>query len=259
MSANKRRLFIILNIVLQWINPLQAKEQNKMDLCQEISFENKSYVGCVIDPELYEFHLKQSMSYKPASAYLKELVKKQNNQTGLSNIDDVEIVMNAGMYLPDMSPVGLYIEKGKVKKRINRNKGSGNFHMLPNGVFYIDNNKPAILDTESYVAQRIAPEYASQSGPMLVIRRKIHPFFQKDGKSRKIRNGVGITEDNKVIFVISKDSVSFGQFARLFLFRYKCSMALYFDGTISALFSKTTVPVGGYFPVGPYIVVQRRR
>ena len=44
---------------------------------------------------------------------------------------------NAGMYHPDYRPVGLYIENGRELVRANTKPGPGNFHMKPNGVFYV--------------------------------------------------------------------------------------------------------------------------
>ena len=45
--------------------------------------------------------------------------------------------MNAGMFQPDLSPVGLYIENGVSQSRIVTSDGPGNFGLLPNGVFCI--------------------------------------------------------------------------------------------------------------------------
>src|SRR5262249_17922031 len=45
---------------------------------------------------------------------------------------------NGGMYHEDSSPVGLYVEQGRELVRANTNAGPGNFHMKPNGVFYVN-------------------------------------------------------------------------------------------------------------------------
>ena len=54
--------------------------------------------------------------------------------------------MNAGMYHEDYSPVGLYIEGGKLLTRANTRPGRGNFHMKPNGVFWIDGARVGVTD-----------------------------------------------------------------------------------------------------------------
>jgi uncharacterized protein YigE (DUF2233 family) len=47
----------------------------------------------------------------------------------------LDFAMNGGMFRPDLTPVGLYIEDGKVLRRAVSQAGPGNFGMLPNGVF----------------------------------------------------------------------------------------------------------------------------
>ena len=46
--------------------------------------------------------------------------------------------MNAGMFGEDLKPIGLYVEDGVQAKRLNRRDGYGNFHLKPNGVFYVN-------------------------------------------------------------------------------------------------------------------------
>ena len=81
------------------------------------------------------------------------------------------------MYHPDNSPVGLYVEDGRELARVNTNAGPGNFHMRPNGVFYVTGEVAAIVETRSFIKQNLRVEFATQSGPMLVIDGKIHPRF----------------------------------------------------------------------------------
>ncbi len=46
------------------------------------------------------------------------------------------MLMNGGMYQADLSAVGLYVEDGVESKNISTKGGWGNFHLLPNGVFW---------------------------------------------------------------------------------------------------------------------------
>lgn len=55
--------------------------------------------------------------------------------------------MNGGMYKPDNSPLGLYIEATKVITPLNRKSGIGNFYLKPNGVFYITIDSQANICT----------------------------------------------------------------------------------------------------------------
>ena len=140
--------------------------------------------------------------------------------------------MNGGMFEPDNSPKGLYIENFKILHPIDTSTGNGNFYLPPNGVFYITrNNKPEITETKKFVPS-LDIKYATPSGPMLLINGKINPAFQQHSKNLNIRNGVGILENGEVIFAMSKKEVNFYDFAALFK-EMGCQDALYLDGFVS--------------------------
>jgi len=128
----------------------------------------------------------------------------------------VAFAMNAGMYDQDGRPIGLAIAEGKQKHPINRRKGGGNFHLMPNGVFQVRSDGSAQIVTSDKWTASPDVRLATQSGPMLVINGKVHPAFDPDGSSRFIRNGVGIAASGRPVFVISDDAVSLGKFARFF-------------------------------------------
>lgn len=140
--------------------------------------------------------------------------------------------MNGGMYKRDCSPVGLYVEKGRVITPIDKSEGAGNFYLKPNGVFYLRKDSlAAITVSESYV-QSSDVKFATQSGPMLVIDGKVHKKFNKDSQNSQIRNGVGILPDGRVLFALSKVPVTFYDFSMFFI-NNGCSNALYLDGYVS--------------------------
>lgn len=158
----------------------------------------------------------------------------------LAEKDDVlSFAMNAGMYHDDRSPVGYYVEGGEPQKSLNTNDGPGNFHMKPNGVFYVSSNgKVGVADTDRFIAnQSLLFKYATQSGPMLVINGEIHPRFIRDSDSRKRRNGVGVSDAGNVVFVLADSPVNFYDFARYFRDVLKTPNALYLDGTISRIYA----------------------
>ncbi|MGO9136034.1 MAG: phosphodiester glycosidase family protein [Methylovirgula sp.] len=161
--------------------------------------------------------------------------------------------MNAGMYAPDLQPVGLYIEDREEIHAVNQRSGSGNFHLKPNGVFYFGGRSAGVMETSAFVRSGLKPEFATQSGPMLLINGKIHPQIQADGTSQKIRNGVGVRDDHIVIFVISDDPVTFYRFATLFRDRLGCPNALYLDGSVSSLFAPGLGRADGLRQIGPMI------
>lgn len=166
----------------------------------------------------------------------------------------VAVAMNAGMYHSDLSPVGLYVENGQELKRINTQNGPGNFHMKPNGVFYVSGREAGVLETGRYLRLKPKADFATQSGPMLVIDGQIHPKFSEAGISRKIRNGVGIRDGRTVVFAISNAPVTFGEFAHLFRDELGCANALFLDGTISSLYAPSLGRTGvSLLPLGPIV------
>ena len=167
----------------------------------------------------------------------------------------VAFAMNAGMFDEAGRPIGLAIVGGKPVHKINLRAGGGNFHLKPNGVFFVlAGGKPAIFASGRIPEFRAPPELATQSGPMLVIDGKLHPAFDRDGSSRYIRNGVGVTAGGKALFVISQDPVSFGKFARFFRDGLKTPNALFFDGAVSSLWDPANGRQDSHALLGPVIV-----
>jgi uncharacterized protein YigE (DUF2233 family) len=161
--------------------------------------------------------------------------------------------MNAGMFDDRLKPIGLYVEHGETKKKLNRRNGYGNFHLKPNGVFLIENGKAAVMETEAFARSGRKPDFATQSGPMLVINGKIHPKFSESGTSAKVRNGVGVTAAGEVVFALSENAVTFHEFARLFRDVLETPNALFLDGTISSIYSTDLRRNDGYLPLGPMV------
>jgi uncharacterized protein YigE (DUF2233 family) len=170
----------------------------------------------------------------------------------------IAFAVNAGMFDDAGRAIGLLVEDGREIKAINRRKGSGNFHLLPNGVFLVrTDGTAAVVTSEEYKpADDIA--FSTQSGPMLLIDGKLHPKFDPDGESRYIRNGVGIAPDETATFVISNEPVSFGKFARFFRNRVQAEDALYFDGSVSSLWDPAAGRQDSFVKLGPIVVVYRR-
>lgn len=162
----------------------------------------------------------------------------------------LDFAMNAGMYKKDNSPQGLYIEKQKVLVPLDTTKAAGNFYLKPNGVFYFTKKKTAVICTTQDFRNNEKIEYATQSGPMLLIDGQIHPEFKKGSANVNIRNGVGILPDGKIIFVLSKKEINFYDFANYFK-SLGCRNALYLDGFVSRAFipSENWIQTDGNFGV----------
>ena len=142
---------------------------------------------------------------------------------------------NAGIFMEDLRPLGLYVEDGKVLRKLStRQIGYGNFYMQPNGVFLIDESGAAIRSTEQYPAhaQSHTVRFATQSGPMLVINKQINPSFPSNSENRRIRNAVCVIDKSTVVLSLAEEPVTFMEFAQ-HLQASGCLDALYMDGSIS--------------------------
>jgi uncharacterized protein YigE (DUF2233 family) len=184
-------------------------------------------------------------------AYLSALPRDLEGGTGR-----LLFATNAGMFDSKLKPVGLYVERGRELVHVNIKSGNGNFHMKPNGIFYISGGNAAVAETQSFLKQRPQADLATQSGPMLVLDGSLHPRFNRGSSSLKLRSGVGVRADGKVIFAISREAVSFDSFARLFRDGQKCPNALFLDGgSASSLGAPTLNHSSNAMPVGPMLAV----
>jgi len=182
-------------------------------------------------------------------------VRSFGEVAGQLDVDRVAFGMNAGMFDEEGRAIGLATPTHGSGHPLNLRDGPGNFHMKPNGVFMVlAGGRPAIFESDKIPEFRAAPRLATQSGPMLVIDGELHPRFEPDGRSRYIRNGVGVTADGKALFVISQDLVSFGKFGRFFRDALKTPNALYFDGSVSSLWDPANGRQDSHVPLGPMII-----
>ena len=166
----------------------------------------------------------------------------------------LDFAMNAGMYQPDLSPVGLYVEDGRQVTPLITSDGPGNFGLLPNGVFCIGPTRFSVVESRAFARKPPPCRYATQSGPMLVIAGKLHPLFKSASPSLHIRNGVGVSKDGSTAyFAISNRAVNFAAFARLFRDGLHTPNALYFDGSVSRLMAPELRRSGAGFAIGPMV------
>jgi uncharacterized protein YigE (DUF2233 family) len=221
--------------------------------CQDVSQAGTSYVVCTINLRTTSLKL----HWKNANGEPYGTVGALARTIGRSG-GPVVMAMNAGMYRGDGSPVGLYVENGQQLVKANTAPGPGNFHMKPNGVFYFSDQDAGVMDTARYLKTKPKADFATQSGPMLVIDGKLHPRFSEHGQSLKIRNGVGVRDAQTVIFAISNDVVSFGDFAKLFRDTLKCPNALFLDGSISSVWAPSAGRSDELWPAGPIISAKAR-
>jgi uncharacterized protein YigE (DUF2233 family) len=192
--------------------------------------DDSRFISFTVDPKTSDIELfwKNDKS---------EIIKNfQNLKNFIENKGKhLRFAMNAGMFMEDYSPLGLFVQKQKTIRKLNTATGTTNFYMKPNGVFYITTNKIARICKTSAYADDGTVNFATQSGPMVLIDGNINSEFKKGSQNINIRNGVGILPNNRVIFVISIDLVNFFDFAEYFKNK-GCTNALYLDGAVSEMY-----------------------
>jgi uncharacterized protein YigE (DUF2233 family) len=216
-----------------------------------MEYERAAYTVCEVDLRRHTGRLHWNRPDGTRYAYFSALPRDLENGGGR-----LLFATNAGMFDSNLKPVGLYVEQGKELVHANTKSAKGNFHMKPNGIFYISAGTAAVAETQAFLKQRPQADLATQSGPMLVTDGRLHPRFKRGSTSLKLRTGVGVRADGKVIFAISQEAVSFDSFARLFRDGQKCPNALFLDGGIaSSVFAPGLNRSGNVLPLGPMLAV----
>ena len=223
--------------------------------CTSEQFEDTPLTHCTADPALHSIHLvNHDSSGKPFGRMDAVAAARP------ADAPRVAFAVNGGMYDPEGAAVGYYVEEGERLHGLNRNEGPGNFHLLPNGVFF--GNAASgwqVLSTQAFAdTVKDRPDFGTQSGPMLVIDGELHPAFDADGESLAVRNGVGVDAAGRAHFVISEAPISFGKFARYFRDVLNTRNALFLDGNVSQLWDPARGRMDSDRRIGPVIVVERR-
>ena len=169
----------------------------------------------------------------------------------------VRMAMNGGIYDKAYAPLGLYIENGQKKVAVNRASGGGNFFIKPGGVFYLRGQHAGIVSLDKLKSTK-GMDYAVQSGPMLIENGVINWRLKPSASSRKLRNGVGLTEQGKVVFMLSERETNFYDFACYAKSRLNVRQMLYLDGTISKMYQQGGSIPWQYHPFVSMITVEQR-
>ena len=220
------------------------------------AFEGQNYrvVHLDLKHERLTLHWREANSGQPFSSI------DALRQWGESRGQRLLFATNAGIYDRKFAPLGLYVENGQTVVPLNLahgNPASGNFSLLPNGVFAIyPDGHAAVTTSSAFKAAGKPVQWATQSGPMLLIDGKLNEQFIDDSSSLKWRSGVCAKTPNEVVFVVSEAPVNFHTFGRLFRDELGCRDALYLDGSISQIY----VDGEGYagapaFLVKPYAAI----
>ncbi len=203
----------------------------KATACETNSFAGADYTICTVDAAKGNLQLfwknEDGHPYRNFTPLAEAIAKR--GQT-------LVFAVNAGMYQPDFSPMGLFVSEGNEQSPVHPAKADEtekpvpNFYKKPNGVFYLDESGVGILPTKRFLELRPKVRLATQSGPMLVIRGRINPIFIVGSTDKTRRSGVGVCENDAIRFAVSEDAVNFHDFARLFRDHLNCPNALFLDG-----------------------------
>ena len=222
--------------------------------CHSVTHEDARYTVCEVDPTTASIRLFWQRPDGAPYATLGALPPTEGPKKS-----PLLFAMNAGMYHADLKPVGLYVEGGRELTKTSTKNGPGNFHLKPNGVFFVSGGRPGVLETTAFLRQKPKAEFATQSGPMLVIDGKLHPKFIRAEASQKMRNGVGVDARGHVHFAISEDGISFASFGRLYRDVLKCPNALFLDGgSVPTLYAPAIGRGSNFLPLGPMLAVYGR-
>ncbi|MEM7729811.1 MAG: phosphodiester glycosidase family protein [Pseudomonadota bacterium] len=219
MMARASALFLASMLIACGASPADEP------VCRALSFEDMPHIVCTVDRDA-DIRLR----LRDADGMPLGQFDRLAADLGAPAV----MLMNGGMYHADRAPVGLYVEDGQEVAPLVTRAGPGNFGLVPNGVFWSDGERVHVTETLAFEALEAEPDFATQSGPMLVIDGALHPRFDPDSESRKRRNGVGISGD-RVVFAISDAPVTFHHFARLFRDSLGADNALFLDGSISRI------------------------
>ena len=218
--------------------------------CQDVEDGGASYTICVFDTRSNSIRLflgdEKGEVYGSFSALDAALAQKS---------EKLLFAMNAGMYDERRLPIGLYVEGGHMEKSANTHSGAGNFHMKPNGIFWVEGARAGVTETQRFLKSGCIPPMRRNRGRCCVLGGRVNPRIHESGTSMKIRNGVGVRDGHIVAFAISNQPVTFHAFASLFRERLKCPDALFLDGSISALYAPSISRHDRFRPMGPMVGV----
>ncbi|RFB80120.1 phosphodiester glycosidase family protein [Methylovirgula sp. 4M-Z18] len=245
-----KNTFVVLAATYAALLAEPACPASAQPACTNMRDQNHDYTVCTFDARQDHIRLYWSDSDGKPFAGVDRL-----KATLASKGQELVFAMNGGMYDENLAPVGLYIENGHIVHAANLRNGFGNFHLKPNGVFFLGANEAGVAETTSYLNARRSDVFATQSGPMLVINGRLHPRIRAANGSAKIRNGVGVRDGYAVYFVYAREPVTFFEFASLFKDRLGTPNALFLDGSISTLYTARDGTVGGIVPLGPIVAV----
>ncbi len=249
--------FTLLALTACSIRTEGGEEQPRTSICEPLVFEDSPFTHCTAEPARHAVAM--DLSPEDSDDPYRSFEKLADDLGGETS--EIAMAMNGGMFDAEGRPIGYYVEDGLRLTVLNQNEGPGNFHLLPNGVFFGASAQGSwqVWDTDRFAREiEDRPQFATQSGPMLVINGELHPAIDPDGTSHKTRNAVGVDAAGRAHFIISEAPVSFGKLARLYRDVLRVNNALFLDGSVSQMWDPAKGRMDRGSPIGPMIIVRER-
>ena len=136
--------------------PDQAGAAESRQNCAKTIHESTSYVTCAFDLRQHDLRLfLNDASGAPYGSF--RALKADLASQGLS----LPFAMNGGMYHRDRSPVGYYVEGRRKLNDAVTGPGPGNFHMRPNGIFFIEGDRAGVMESRAFLKRNRRPDYVN--------------------------------------------------------------------------------------------------
>ena len=250
-------LFVLIGLNTAKAEPPDDQDQSLLEqgTCQSQTYQSIPLIVCRFPSELAgrSLTLRRADSKGSPFQHFESLEAEISAQGG-----QLEFAMNAGMYHADFAPVGLYRESGEQIAPLVEGASDGNFGMLPNGVFWMHEGRAGVIETGAYshAFDDSPPDFATQSGPLLVLDGEIHSQFRVGSANVNRRNGVGVSANGDTIYAVVSDNViNFHTFASFFKDELEAPNALYLDGFVSRLWARQIGRHEKGIPLGPMLVM----
>ncbi len=130
LSIRYYRLVYLICLCLYFCLGGRGIAYAEKDEVRKITLEDKTFRAVEVNPKrLRLFWLDEKKQPYRHFSGLKNALEKAGYRP--------RVMMNAGIYTNQDTPAGLHIEQGQVINPLNTRHGKGNFHIQPNGVFYV--------------------------------------------------------------------------------------------------------------------------
>ncbi len=141
------------------VPPAASPARAEADPCRTQTVHGNRYVICRIDMTktavLVRWRGNSGRPFGSLGAVEREVA---------ANGQKLVFLMNGGMYHEDLSPVGYHVENREKFKNANTRPGPGNFHLLPNGIFFVDGKRAGVMETRAFLRRNKRPSSPPSRG-----------------------------------------------------------------------------------------------